>query len=399
METLDDRAPVADASAPDSRGFNTRTLWVVLLFTVALIADVCAWSAFPEIFPFYLSWIISMIPLCALVAVERRSVGPRALYVLLWGIGGVVLERALWIIILHNFPGLYRELSFVHFPLISFNWLHGIILPSFALVGFSVGAFAGLRWPDGLLLPGFRIRTFLWLRVLINVVLITLVINLLTSTIIYGLGHVLPDTTNVRGLDWAALEDEGTDEGPIVIDDSTLEAIRKNTPPIRVGSVGGFGVLVGTVGAVIAFSMFDLVIVPVLLILAAMFAGAASQARRVLFWGAAGMVVWQVASIVLFFVLQVQPTQLLFGALIHSISAAGGLELVGFALGAWVGIRWPDSLAPHWLPWVHERFTGVRSLAVLSTAWVCAIVLLWAASKVAILLIGDPLAPTWMNPS
>ena len=424
MVAPDDKAPPEETSASYREVFNTQTLWIVLLLSLVLIAFVCTRPVFPKTFPLYLSWIIPMTLLGALVAVERRSISHRTLNVLLWGMCGIVLERILGIILWYDLiPPLSEALWLADlgggYPLSTFNWTIGLISGFFWLFGFSIGVFAGLLWPDRLLLPVFRIRTFLWLRVLINVVLIALVIPLLTSAIIYALGHVLPDTTDVRGVPLSAFESEGD----ATIDADTLEDIRRNTPPIRVGSFRDAFVLVGItpLGVIFSFSMFGLVIVPVLLILAGMSAGGAPQARRVLLWGATGLVFWQIATIVLFVVLQVGPTQL-WDALDHRTPFVPGLA--GFALGAWVGIRrswtlqfgslgfgvsalrrlestvfmlgepmgigWLDRLVPRRLPLVHVRSTGVGNLAVLAAGWVYAMVVLWAAEKAAELWIGDP---------
>ena len=101
MVTPEDQASPEGMSTSYRRVFTTRTLWIVLLFAVALIAYATIDSTYPTIHGFQLLWLIPTALLGALVAVERRSIEPRTLNVLLWGIGGIVFERVFAIILLY----------------------------------------------------------------------------------------------------------------------------------------------------------------------------------------------------------------------------------------------------------------------------------------------------------
>ena len=375
MVTPEDQVSPEETSASSRTDFSTRAICVALLFAVALIAHAFSRSAPPEHLGFFLWWIISMTLLAAIVVVERRSISPRTLSVLLWGIVGVVLERLLGIILRYDLiPPLYEELVWGDYPLSTVRWVEGLLYGFFGLVGFSVGVFAGLMWPARLLAPVLDFSTSVWLRLLVNIVLVALVIHLLTSTIVYGLNHVPAHYSKCIGCP-TGIVSASEYSGPII----TIFVQSRDLLSINTRWFG--------INFHISSQIFSLIVVPILLTLAATLAGAGSQTRRALLGGTVGLVFCQLANIALLIVEQVGPIQL-SEALRPWIPIVP--SFVGFALGAWVGIKWPDSLTLRWLPWVRERSIGVRSLILLPTSWICAFVLFWAASRVVILLIGDP---------
>ena len=216
-----------------------------------------------------------------------------------------------------------------------------------------------------MLLPGVRSRTFQHFSVPINVLLIALVTQLFIFIVVHHLGPVLPNAPDV---------------------------INPITTPFYVESQLNVFIIFRTRWASFFFNICDLVIVPMLLTLAVMLAGAAPQARRVFLWGAVGLVFWQLAAIALFVGLYQGLTW--HGILFDPVTAAYALVIMGLGLGVWVGIQRPDAFAHRWLAWASFNSTVIKNTAMLVSTWIYIAVILWAVLKVTTLLAGEPALPS-----
>ena len=345
METPEGRTPSADPSIPDPTALRSRPPTIALLFIAALLVSAIILFALPVQFSGSLASLVPVTLFGTLVAIQRHSVEPKTLRALLWGIGGHAV--ALAVSAISTIVDRYRDYgldAFTDTSLYGLSWLPNF---SFLSVGFLIGVLAGLRWPNKSLLPGLHFETSDNLRVLTNVLVIALIAFLWDY--LFGL------------------------------------AVSYSSPTSR------FWIFV-------SFSIFGLVFYPALLTLVARLPAAMSQARRVLLWGTAGIFIWQLTAVVLFYgplwatgaVISEDSefwetdTALVWTRLGHSISM---LQFMGFTLGVWIGLRWPDRLAlPRGLSRMSPRSGAMRNLTALIFYPICASLVFWVAALLAILI-------------
>ena len=345
METPEDRTPSADSSTPDPTALSSRPPRIALLFAAALLVSAIILFALPVQFSGSLASLVPVALFGTLLAVQRRSVEPQTLRVLLWGIGGHAV--ALAVSAISTIVDRYRDYgldAFTDTSLYGLSWLPNF---SFLSVGFLIGVLAGMRWPDKSLLPGLHFKTLDKLRMLTNVLVIALITFLWDY--LFGL---------------AASHSSSTSRFWIFI----------------------------------SFSIFGLVFYPGLLILVAMSPAATSQARQVLLWGTAGIFIWQLTAVVPLYValwatgafipedseFWNTDGELVWIRLNHSISM---LQFMGFTLGVWAGLRWPDRLAlPQGLSWIPPRFAAIRNFTALTFYSICAGLVFWVAALLAIVI-------------
>lgn len=347
METPEDRTPAADSSTPDPTALSSRAPRIALLFAAALLVSAIILFALPVRFSGSLASLVPVALFGTLLAVQvqRRSVKPQTLRTLLWGICGHAV--ALAVLAISTIVDLYRDDgldAITDTSLYGLSWLPNF---SFLSMGFLIGVLAGMRWPDKSLLPGLHFKTSDKLRVLTNVLVIALIAFLWDY--LFGL------------------------------------AVSYSSPTSR------FWIFV-------SFSIFGLVFYPALLTLVARLPAATSQARRVLLWGTAGIFIWQLTAVVLFYgplwatgaVISEDSefwetdTALVWTRLGYSISM---LQFMGFTLGVCAGLLWPDRLAlPRGLSWMSPRSGSMRNFTALIFYSICTSLLFWVAALLAILI-------------
>ena len=346
METPEDRTPSADTSTPDPTDLSPRPPRIALLFTAALLLSAVIVYGLPIQFSGSLASLVPVALFGTLLAVQRRSVEPQTLRVLLWGIGGHAV--ALAVSAISTIVDRYRDYgldAITDTSLYGLTWLPNF---SFLSMGFLIGVLAGLRWPDKSLLSGLHFRTFDKLRILTNVLVIALIAVLWDY--LFGLAASYSYATSRFWIFFTI------------------------------------------------YNIFVLVCYPGLLILVAMSPAATSQARQVLLWGTAGIFIWQLTAVVPLYValwatgafipedseFWNTDGELVWIRLNHSISM---LQFMGFTLGVWAGLRWPDRLAlPQGLSWIPPRFGAIRNFTALTLYSICAGLVFWVAALLAILI-------------
>ena len=324
---------------------SSRPPRIALLFAAALLVSAIILFALPVQFSGSLASLVPVALFGILVRIHRRSVDPQTIRALLWGIGGHAV--ALLVSAISTIVDLYRDYgldAFTDTPLYGFSWLPNF---SFLFMGFLIGVLAGLRWPDKSLLPGLHFKTLDKLRMLTNV----LVVALITFLWDYLFGLAVSHSS----------------------------------------STSRFWIF-------ISFSIFGFVGYPALLILAAMLPAATSQARRVLLWGTAGIFIWQLTAVALFYgriwatgaviaedsEFWETDAELVLFKLGHTVSM---LRFMGFTLGVWAGLRWPDRLAlPRGLSRIPPKSGAMRNFTALIFYSICTSLLFWVAALLAILI-------------
>ena len=346
METPEDRTPSADSSTPDPTALSSRPPRIALLFAAVLLVSAIILFALPVQFSGSLASLVPVALFGTLVAIQRHSVEPKTLRALLWGIGGHAV--ALAVSAISTIVDRYRDEgldAFTDTSLYGLTWLPNF---SFLSMGFLIGVLAGMRWPDKSLLPGLRFKTLGKLRVFINVLVVALIAFLWDY--LFGL------------------------------------AVSYSSPTSR------FWIFFTI------YYIFVLVCYPGLLVLVAMSPAATSQARRVLLWGTSGIFIWQLTAVVPFYValwatgafipedseFWETDAELVWIKLNHSISM---LQFMGFWLGVWAGLRWPDRLAfPRGLSWIPPGSGAMRNLTALTFYSICAGLVFWVAALLTILI-------------
>ena len=345
METPEDRTPSADSLAPDRMGLTHQSSRIPLLFVGALLLSAVIVYGLPLGFGNALASFVLVAFFVIFLAVQRSSLETQTLRALVWGLGGAACEFVGWTIWRVVDQSLAQGVdSIVETPSFGTSWLPYFSIPS---MGFIIGAFAGLRWPDRLLLPGLHFRTFNNRRVLMNLLEIALIAILWSYLFRQGLTHLVSNRAS-----WFVL-----------------------------------GIII-----------FSVVFYPALLILVAMSSAATSQARRVLLWGAVGLLISLVLTIVLGYGLYwvaideiIQESERLeLGIQSITIKLSYSISLlpfVGFWLGVWAGLRWPDRLAfPRGLSWIPPGSGAMRNLTALTFYSICAGLVFWVAALLTILI-------------
>ena len=335
---------------------------VVLLTSSLLLAAFVAF-ALPRVSGVSLVSLAAVVPLATLVLAGRHSMRQQTLTVLSWAMGGAAVTFVPTVVYSVVVLTLIQGMTpIVEAPLWgSTSWSISPDLP----IALAIGAVAGLRWPDRLLMPRYRFETSSWpLRVLINVVAIVLV------EFLVGLVVVFPIVWSINY--WSYW-----DQPPF----STL-----------------------TAAEIPVLDILKLAVVAIVLVIAAKSRGIAVETQRVLLWGVIGMVIWFVAAVILQAVLSWAAMSLTrdiseyyaFGLIPVTQGLVEGrpqsvvvLSWMGLTIGVWVGLGWPGGLmVPRWLSGDARTSGDAKNLAALAIYSVCAMVVFWVVSSVVMVLVA-----------
>ncbi len=331
----------------------------VALFAVCLVLAALVVFRVPEVARVSFVSLAAALPLVGLLFVQRHALELQTRRVLLWAVLAAICffftVQAIRIIqsALSDFPLAYL--------LIEEPELTGIAPKALSLLGqisvfnalslaFFLGAIAGFRWPDGLIVPLGASRTRLELRVAANIVAIVLMAILFAYTIIPGYSYPI-------GILWFHFPDL-----------------------YREWQLGA--------------NLAELLAVSLAMIALAEWPMTTPQLRRVILGGLAGMVVMVVLGGLLVTWMEVEfaivgegnPERL---GLISWMPEVFGLSTqvfiwVGLAIGAWAGLRWPERL---WLPTnfrAEARSIGLERCATALVLYSVLAVLIYILASLAI---------------